>query len=103
MEIYKVELENVECFKKFNDVCKSFPLYYNKQEEDENIGEFKGNISIYNLPEDPNVDLPERMFKEFHTLEIQDCLVRVYIIQAYDLQPKDTNGLVNKNFTSTFH
>lgn len=51
-------------------------------------------FKIYHLPEDPSAPSPPRQFCLLPPNGIEECLVRVYIIQAYGLQPKDTNGKV---------
>lgn len=54
----------------------------------------QGMFKIYPLPDDPSVPAPPRQFRKLPPNGIEDCLVRVYIIQAEGLQPKDTNGKV---------
>lgn len=56
-------------------------------------------FKIYPLPDDPSVPPPPRQFCLLPPNGIEDCLVRVYIIQAYGLQPKDTNGKVGATLT----
>ncbi|KAL0189200.1 hypothetical protein M9458_016299, partial [Cirrhinus mrigala] len=51
-----------------------------------------GSFKIYPLPDDPSMPVPPRQFRKLPTNGIEECLVRVYIIQAYGLQPKDANG-----------
>ena len=56
----------------------------------------KGVIRVYPLPEDPAAPLPPRVFNA-KALPAQggceECVVRVYVIDAEGLQPKDSNGL----------
>nr|XP_020856826.1 dysferlin isoform X2 [Phascolarctos cinereus] len=96
LEVYETELENVEDFEGLSDFCNTFKLYRGRtQEEMEDpsvIGEFKGLFKIYPLPEDPAVPLPPRQFYQLPAQGPQECLVRVYIIRAFGLQPKDPNG-----------
>lgn len=54
-------------------------------------------FKIYPLPEDPSVSTPPRQFRKLPSNGIEECLVRVYIVQAQGLQPKDTNGKVQKS------
>lgn len=49
---------------------------------------------MYELPEDPNETLPPRHLDTLPSPAPEECVVRVYIIQAYDLQPADPNGMV---------
>uniref|UniRef100_A0A8C9X1M2 Dysferlin, limb girdle muscular dystrophy 2B (autosomal recessive) n=1 Tax=Sander lucioperca TaxID=283035 RepID=A0A8C9X1M2_SANLU len=86
LEVFDQELEKVEGFEGLSDFCQTFKLHRGKtQDEGEDpsvVGEFKGMFKIYSLPEDPSVPAPPQT----------ECLVRIYIIQAQGLQPKDTNG-----------
>ncbi|XP_077162073.1 fer-1-like protein 5 isoform X2 [Paroedura picta] len=98
MKIYNCELEEVPEFQGLQDFCQTFRLYRGKV-KDESIedpmvgGEFKGLFRIYPLPEDPNILPPPRQFQELPESFPLDCLVRIYIVRAFDLQPKDRNGL----------
>lgn len=51
-------------------------------------------FKIYPLPDDPSIPSPPRRFRKLPPSGIEECLVRVYIIQAQGLQPKDANGKV---------
>lgn len=55
---------------------------------------FQGLFKIYPLPEDPAVPMPPRQFHQLTAQGPQECLVRIYIIRAFGLQPKDPNGKV---------
>lgn len=59
----------------------------------------QGLFCIYPFPEDPNVPKPPRQLRFQPDKEDfpQECLVRVYIIRAINLQPQDFNGLVMSN------
>ncbi|XP_051982464.1 dysferlin-like isoform X2 [Xyrauchen texanus] len=96
LQVYDTELEKVENFEQFADFCRTFRLYRGRiQDECDDpsiVGEFKGSFKIYPLPDDPAVATPPRQFFKLPPNGIEECLVRVYIIQAYDLQPKDANG-----------
>uniref|UniRef100_A0A3Q2GR86 Dysferlin, limb girdle muscular dystrophy 2B (autosomal recessive) n=1 Tax=Cyprinodon variegatus TaxID=28743 RepID=A0A3Q2GR86_CYPVA len=96
LKVYDRELEKVEDFEGLSDFCKTFKLYRGKtQDEGEDpsvVGEFKGMFKIYPLPDDPSAPAPPRHFKKLPPNGIEDCLVRVYIIEAQGLQPKDANG-----------
>ncbi|XP_025031267.1 myoferlin-like, partial [Python bivittatus] len=95
MKIYNCKLEEVPEFQGFQDFCQTFRLYRGKVQDDDPVvgGEFKGLFRIYPLPEDPKIPPPPRQFQELPDNVSQDCLVRVYIIRAFNLQPKDLNGL----------
>ncbi|KAI3376172.1 hypothetical protein L3Q82_016695 [Scortum barcoo] len=94
--VYDQELEKVEGFDGLSDFCQTFKLYRGKtQDEGEDpsvVGEFKGMFKIYPLPDDPSAPAPPRQFRKLPPNGIEDCLVRIYIIQAQGLQPKDANG-----------
>ena len=51
---------------------------------------------IYPLPGDASSPLPPRQFTQLPSSGVEDCVVRVYVIQAHDLQPKDPNGKVRE-------
>lgn len=55
---------------------------------------FQGLFKIYPLPEDPAIPMPPRQFHQLAAQGPQECLVRIYIIRAFGLQPKDPNGKV---------
>ncbi|KAK7910021.1 hypothetical protein WMY93_014705 [Mugilogobius chulae] len=96
LKVYDCELEKVEQFGGLSDFCQTFKLYRGRsQDEGEDpsvVGEFKGMFKIYPLPDDPSAPLPPRHFTKLPPNGIEDCIVRVYIIQANGLQPKDPNG-----------
>ncbi|XP_078137887.1 LOW QUALITY PROTEIN: dysferlin [Centroberyx gerrardi] len=96
LQVYDRELEKVEGFSALSDFCQTFKLYRGKtQDEGEDpsvVGEFKGMFKIYPLPDDPSSPPPPRQFRQLPPNGMEDCLVRVYVIQASGLQPKDTNG-----------
>nr|XP_056711165.1 dysferlin [Euleptes europaea] len=96
LKVFETELENVEDYGGLSDFCHTFKLYRGKtQDANEDptvVGEFKGSFKIYPLPDDPTVPLPPRQFHQLPARGPQECLVRVYIIRAFDLQPKDSNG-----------
>ncbi|KAE8279305.1 Dysferlin Dystrophy-associated fer-1-like protein Fer-1-like protein 1 [Larimichthys crocea] len=76
LKVYGRELEKVEGFEGLSDFCQTFKLYRGKTQDE---------------GEDPSV-VGEFKFKKLPPNGIEECLVRVYIIQAQGLQPKDTNG-----------
>lgn len=54
----------------------------------------QGSFKVYPLPDDPGVAPPPRQFRELPESGPQECLVRIYVVRATDLQPKDNNGKV---------
>ena len=56
----------------------------------------QGLFRVYPFPEDPEAPKPPRQFTVWREKEDfpQECLVRVYIVRAINLQPQDANGLV---------
>nr|XP_009680174.1 PREDICTED: dysferlin [Struthio camelus australis] len=96
LKVYETELENVEDFEHLSDFCHTFKLYRGRTQDSNDdpsvVGEFKGSFKIYPLPDDPRVPVPPRQFHQLPARGPQECLIRVYIIRAFDLQPKDANG-----------
>ncbi|XP_036606427.1 fer-1-like protein 5 [Trichosurus vulpecula] len=96
LKVYDCELEAIPDFQGLQDFCQTFNLYKGQKTEDSPImGEFKGLFRIYPLSENPKQPSPPRQFQNLPERESgpQQCLVRVYVIRAIDLQPKDNNGL----------
>ncbi|XP_026122901.1 dysferlin-like isoform X5 [Carassius auratus] len=97
LQVYDRELEKAgEGFEQLADFCQTFKLYrgrvQNESEDPSVVGEFKGSFKIYPLPDNPSMPVPPRQFRKLPPNGLEKCLVRVYIIQAYGLQPKDANG-----------
>uniref|UniRef100_A0A8C2K3K5 Dysferlin, limb girdle muscular dystrophy 2B (autosomal recessive) n=1 Tax=Cyprinus carpio TaxID=7962 RepID=A0A8C2K3K5_CYPCA len=96
LQVYDRELEMAEGFEQLADFCQTFKLHrgrvQNESEDPSVVGEFKGSFKIYPLPDDPSMPVPPRQFRKLPPNGLEECLVRVYIIQAYGLQPKDANG-----------
>ncbi|XP_041074075.1 dysferlin isoform X4 [Polyodon spathula] len=96
LQVYDKELEKVEEFEGLADFCQTFKLYRGKSQDDNEdpsvVGEFKGMFKIYPLPDDPSLPVPPRQFRQLPPNGIEECLVRVYVVQATGLQPKDSNG-----------
>ncbi|TFJ98832.1 basement membrane-specific heparan sulfate proteoglycan core protein-like [Platysternon megacephalum] len=98
LKVYNCELEAVPEFQGLQDFCQTFRLYRGRVREEASedplvVGEFKGLFQIYPLPEDPSSPPPPRQFQELPESQPQKCLVRVYIVRAFNLPPKDRNGL----------
>ncbi|XP_056346405.1 dysferlin isoform X8 [Oenanthe melanoleuca] len=96
LKVYETELENVEEFEHLSDFCHTFKLFRGRSQDSSDdpsvVGEFKGSFRIYPLPDDPRLPVPPRQFQQLPARGLQECLVRVYVIRAFDLQPKDSNG-----------
>ncbi|XP_053257941.1 fer-1-like protein 5 [Podarcis raffonei] len=95
LKMYSCELEEVPEFHGLQDFCQTFQLHRGLVKDDDPRvgGQFKGLFRIYPLPEDPNVPPPPRQFQELPDNVCESCLVRIYIIRAFNLEPKDSNGL----------
>ncbi|XP_043245484.1 myoferlin-like isoform X4 [Amphibalanus amphitrite] len=95
LEIYPVELERVACFGHFRDILNTLPILRGKSSEDEEsatVGEFKGTMRVYTLPDDPSVPLPPRQIRGIPPSASEEVIVRVYVIRAWDLSPQDSSG-----------
>uniref|UniRef100_A0A8C3KKZ4 Myoferlin n=1 Tax=Calidris pygmaea TaxID=425635 RepID=A0A8C3KKZ4_9CHAR len=96
LKVYDCELEKVPEFNSLTDFCDTFKLYRGKSEDSDDpsvVGEFKGSFKIYALPDDPTLPAPPRQFRELPDSGPQECIVRIYIVRALQLQPQDNNGL----------
>ncbi|XP_040849283.1 fer-1-like protein 5 [Ochotona curzoniae] len=96
LKVYDCELEAVPAFQGLQDFCQTFKLYQEQPKVDSPVvGEFKGLFRIYPFPENPEAPKPPRQFLVWPNREDfpQQCLVRVYIVRAINLQPQDYNGL----------
>ncbi|XP_053367599.1 myoferlin-like [Clarias gariepinus] len=97
LKVFNCELENMTEYKGLTDFCNTFKLLRGKTDTGEDdpsvVGEFKGSFKLYPLSDDPAVPLPPPQFRELPDSGPQECIVRIYVIRAVDLQPKDNNGL----------
>ncbi|XP_072807511.1 fer-1-like protein 5 isoform X3 [Vicugna pacos] len=96
LKVYNCELEAVPAFQGLEDFCQTFKLYQEQPKLDSPVvGEFKGLFRVYPFPENPDAPKPPRQFLLSPKKEDfpQQCLVRVYVVRAINLQPQDTNGL----------
>ncbi|NXB08587.1 MYOF protein, partial [Cnemophilus loriae] len=98
LKIYGCELEEVPEFEGLQDFCQTFPLYKPGRvplpgQDPEPVGDFKGLFRIYPVPEEPGASPPPRCFQRLPPSKPQECLVRVYIVRAFDLSPRDVTGL----------
>lgn len=100
MMVYGTELEKVEVFNGFQDFVETFYIHRgkvkSKSDEAENIvGEFKGSFRLYPLPSDPNAPLPPKILRKLPPSQPVECIIRLYVVRALDLQPQDTSGLAD--------
>nr|KAF6429354.1 fer-1 like family member 5 [Molossus molossus] len=96
LQVYECELEAVPAFQGLQDFCQTFKLYQEQPKSDSPVvGEFKGLFRVYPFPENPGAPPPPRQFLAWPNKEDfpQQCLVRVYVVRAINLQPQDYNGL----------
>ncbi|XP_063276821.1 LOW QUALITY PROTEIN: fer-1-like protein 5 [Prinia subflava] len=98
VKIYGCELEAVPEFEGLQDFCQTFPLYKPGRaplpgQDPEPVGSFKGLFRIYPEPEEPGAAPPPRCFQRLPPREPQQCLVRVYVVRASGLSPRDVTGL----------
>ncbi|XP_054145137.1 fer-1-like protein 5 [Melozone crissalis] len=91
-EIYGCELEAVPEFQALQDFCQSFPLC-KPGRAPEPVGTFKGLFRIYPVPEGAAAPPGPRCFQRLPPAQPQPCLVRVYVVRAFDLSPRDVTGL----------
>ncbi|XP_033126409.1 myoferlin-like isoform X5 [Anneissia japonica] len=98
IKIFDCPLEKVEPYNSFSDFCNTYELQRGKNKEDEEfsgVGEFKGLFRVYPLAPDLKAPLPPKQFKSLPSSAPCECIVRVYIIRAIDLQPQDPSGLAD--------
>lgn len=89
------ELE--QSFGNFGDFVQTFDLTRGKDDDDDSgniVGEFKGMFKFYPLPPDRSLEMPPRYFtpETIPDSAAMDCTVRVYVVRAIGLAPKDPNG-----------
>ncbi|XP_041327128.1 fer-1-like protein 5 [Pyrgilauda ruficollis] len=92
LKIYGCELEAVPEFEGLQDFCQTFPLSKPGRAA-EPVGSFKGLFRIYPVPEEAGAAPAPRCFQRLPPRQPQPCLVRVYVVRAFDLSPRDVTGL----------
>ncbi|XP_058715086.1 fer-1-like protein 5 [Poecile atricapillus] len=99
LKIYGCELEAVPEFEGLQDFCQTFPLSKPRRapsaaQPPEPVANFKGLFRIYPVAEEagPGPAVP-RFFQRLPPREPQRCLLRVYIVRALELSPRDVTGL----------
>lgn len=95
LQVFHTELEKVPPYNGFSDFLNTFPLKRGKTkvlEESNCVGEFKGTFRVYPLPSDPDKPRPQKMLKTLPRATKEEIVVRLYVIKAQDLAPKDPNG-----------
>ncbi|KAI5703628.1 hypothetical protein M8J75_014243 [Diaphorina citri] len=100
----KNELELVPEFEHFADVLQTFDFYYGKLFSNNKntlaemkVGSFKGNVMFYPADRDHLVTfsgkpLSNGALQESVDNETVNVTIRVYIVRAYGLHPKDKDG-----------
>ncbi|NXL77191.1 DYSF protein, partial [Leptocoma aspasia] len=94
----RLKLEAVPEFEGLQDFCQTFPLYKPGRapvpgRDPEPVGSFKGLFRIYPVPEEAGAAPAPRCFQRLPPREPQRCLVRVYVVRAFHLSPRDVTGL----------
>ena len=56
---------------------------------------YQGTFRVYPLPDDPATPLPPRMLSNLPSSDVEECIVRLYVVQASGLQPNDSSGLAD--------
>ncbi|XP_064256287.1 fer-1-like protein 5 [Passer domesticus] len=92
LKIYGCELEAVPEFQGLQDFCQTFPLSKPGRAA-EPVGSFKGLFRIYPVPEGAGAAPAPLCFQRLPPRQPQPCLVRVYVVRAFDLSPRDVTGL----------
>ncbi|XP_063963953.1 myoferlin-like [Lytechinus pictus] len=99
IEIYNKPLEVLGTNDFFQDFCNCYDLNRGKQEDEDEessgVGEFKGLFRIYPLPGDLKAELPPKQFSHLPPSAPVECVIRIYIVKALDLQPQDPSGLAD--------
>ena len=62
----------------------------------------QGTFKVYPLPDDPSLPVPSHILTNLPPSAPEECIVRVYIVKAVDLQPNDPSGLVRTPVASNF-
>lgn len=94
MVVYGNPLETF--FGNFEDIATAYPLFRGKGQRDDDdiaeqtVGKLKGAIKVCPFPIDGSE--PPQMFGNIPPTQPVECIVRVYIVRALDLQAKDPNG-----------
>ncbi|NXT07790.1 MYOF protein, partial [Prunella fulvescens] len=92
LKIYGCELEAVPDFEGLQDFCQTFSLS-KPGRAPEPVGSFKGLFCIYPVPEEAGAAPAPRCFQRLPPRLPQPCLVRVYVVRAFELSPRDVTGL----------
>lgn len=96
LKFYHCKLEDVPRFHGFNDFVTTFPLRKGKtksnKDSETEVGQFKGAFRIFNDPDSRDNTMATMHLRPRKPIE---CVVRVYVIRANHLQPKDTDGLAD--------
>jgi len=60
----------------------------------------QGNFYLYPLPDDRSAPVPPKIMQTLPPSGTVECVVRVYVIRAFDLQPHDPGGSVRSRLVA---
>ncbi|KAL9983678.1 hypothetical protein ACROYT_G005892 [Oculina patagonica] len=96
LKIFPCKLEDVPQFMGFNDFITTFPLRKGKtkstKDDETEVGQFKGAFRIFNNPDSHDKSMATMHLRPKKPI---NCVVRVYVVRASQLQPKDGDGLAD--------
>ncbi|OAF69738.1 17-beta-HSD 10, partial [Intoshia linei] len=99
INIYSHELENFPAFSNFEDNMKTYNLYRGKQtsviENLKPVGSYKGNFFIFGESDDGEYEYKSNFVKRQLPSAPYNMVIRIYIVQARSLHPKDFDGLAD--------
>ncbi|TKS70810.1 Fer-1-like protein 4 [Collichthys lucidus] len=98
LKLYRGDLESE--FSQFQDWLQTFPLYKGRasaedeieDEEERLMGKYKGSFLVYPLDPGDKEDIKVQITSGIPKNSPLKVLVRVYIVKATNLSPKDPNG-----------
>nr|KAG5693813.1 hypothetical protein BaRGS_004421 [Batillaria attramentaria] len=94
IKVCKGALEKEDQYADFTDFCHTFQLSRAKMTMTRTATKL-GSFKVYALPSDPNEELPPKVFRSLPPSQPEECLVRVYVVRAMELQPNDPTGMAD--------